>query len=151
MADPTQKADKNRPEKLAEWKEELPLIPLRNMVVFPQMIVPLFIGRSKSVKALEDTLAKEKMVVFASQKNEEVEEPGPKDICPIGTLSEVVQMLPLPDGTTKVLVEGLCRVRIEKFTQEAPYYRVAVSRIPEPDEISVEAEALVRVVVKQFE
>ena len=148
---PEQKPDKSRPEKLGEWKEELPLIPLRNMVVFPQMIVPLFIGRSKSVKALEDTLSKEKMVVFASQKNEETEEPGTKDICAIGTLSEVVQMLALPDGTTKVLVEGLCRVRIEKFIQEAPYFRVAISRIPEPEEISVETEAMVRTVVKQFE
>ena len=138
-------------EKLAEWKEELPLIPLRNMVVFPQMIVPLFIGRNKSVKALENTLSKEKMVVFASQKNEAVEEPGPKDICQIGTLSEIVQMLSLPDGTTKILVEGICRARIDKFTQEAPYYRVAVSRVPEPEEFTPEAEALVRVVVKQFE
>jgi ATP-dependent Lon protease len=140
-----------KPEKLGEWREELPLIPLRNMVVFPQMIVPLFIGRSKSIKALEDTLAKEKMVIFASQKNEEVEEPGPKDLCTIGTLSEIVQMLALPDGTTKVLVEGICRVKIEKFTQETPYYRVVISRVPEPEEFSVEAEALVRTVVKQFE
>ena len=129
-------AEKTRPEKIGarlpdgqEWKEELPLIPLRNMVVFPQMIVPLFIGRSKSVKALEDTLAKEKVVVFASQKNEEVEEPGAKDICSIGTLSEIVQMLALPDGTTKVLVEGICRVKVEKFTQETPYFRAAISRI----------------------
>jgi len=140
-----------KPEKIGEWREELPLIPLRNMVVFPQMIVPLFIGRNKSIKALEDTLAKEKMVIFASQKNEEVEEPGPKDLCTIGTLSEIVQMLALPDGTTKVLVEGICRVKIEKFTQETPYYRVVISRVPEPEEFSVEAEALVRTVVKQFE
>lgn len=144
-------SDKVRPEKLGEWREELPLIPLRNMVVFPQMIVPLFIGRNKSIKALEDTLAKEKMVIFASQKNEEAEEPGPRDICAIGTLSEIVQMLALPDGTTKILVEGICRVRIEKFTQETPYYRVAISRVPEPEEFSAEAEALVRVVIKQFE
>ncbi|MFA6169836.1 MAG: endopeptidase La [Candidatus Margulisiibacteriota bacterium] len=137
--------------KLAEWREELPLIPLRNMVVFPQMIVPLFIGRSKSVKALEETLSKEKVVVFVSQKNEEVEEPGPKDLCTIGTLSEVVQMLSLPDGTTKVLVEGICRVKVEKYVAEAPYFRVMISRIPEPDEITPETEVLVRNVIKQFE
>src|SRR3989338_10420272 len=101
---PEQKPDKQRPEKLSEWKEELPLIPLRNMVVFPQMIVPLFIGRNKSVKALEDTLAQEQMVVFASQKNEEVEEPKPEDVCNVGTLAEIVQMLTMPDGTTKILV-----------------------------------------------
>ncbi|MCU0641164.1 MAG: endopeptidase La [Candidatus Margulisbacteria bacterium] len=142
---------KRRQEKSGGWQEELPLIPLRNMVVFPQMIVPLFIGRNRSIKALEDTLAKEKMVVFVSQKNEEVEEPGPRDLCTIGTLAEVVQLMALPDGTTKVLVEGICRVKIEKFTQEAPYYRVAVSRIAEPAEFSAEAEALVRSVVKQFE
>ncbi|KPJ64304.1 DNA-binding protein, partial [candidate division WOR-1 bacterium DG_54_3] len=127
------------------------MIPLRNIVVFPQMIVPLFIGRSPSLKALEDTMAKERMVVFASQKKEEVEAPSPKDISRIGTLSEIVQMLALPDGTTKVLVEGICRVRIEDFVQETPYFRVNISRIEEPEEISVEAEALVRTIIKGFE
>lgn len=148
---PEHKPDKNKQDKLGEWREDLPLIPLRNMVVFPQMIVPLFIGRSKSIKALEDTLAKEKMVVFSCQKKEEVEEPGPNDLCTIGTLAEIVQMMALPDGTTKVLVEGLCRVRLEKFIQETPYFRVAISRVPEPEEFSAEAEALVRSLVKQFE
>ncbi|MFH1386837.1 MAG: endopeptidase La [bacterium] len=138
-------------EKQANRQEELPLIPLRNMVVFPQMIVPLFIGRSKSVKALEETLNKEKLVIFASQKNEEMEEPGTRDICTVGTLAEIVQMLSLPDGTTKVLVEGLGRVKIEKFTQENPYYRVAINRVPESEEFSAEVEAQVRSVIKQFE
>jgi ATP-dependent Lon protease len=151
MADPVQKPDKKKPEKLAEWKEELPLIPLRNIVVFPQMIVPLFIGRSPSLKALEETMEKEKMIVFASQKNEETEEPSGKDICKIGTLAEIVQMLSLPDGTTKILVEGICRVRIENFVKETPYFRVGISRITEPEEISLEAEALVRNIIKQFE
>jgi len=148
---PEQKPDKERPEKLSEWKEELPLIPLRNMVVFPQMIVPLFIGRSKSVKALEDTLKKEKMVVFSTQKSEEVEEPGIKDLCTIGTLAEIVQLLSLPDGTTKILVEGISRVKIEKFTQETPYFKVQISRLAEPETLSTEAEALVRTIIKQFE
>jgi ATP-dependent Lon protease len=147
----SKKPDKRRPEKLEEWNEVLPLIPLRNIVVFPQMIVPLFVGRSPSVKALEDTMEKEKMIVFASQKEENTEEPGPKDIAKIGTLAEVVQMLNLPDGTTKILVEGLCRVRIGKFEREKPYFKVAISRIPEPEDITAEAEALVRNVIKQFE
>ena len=151
MDDSVQKPEKNKPEKAAEWKEELPLIPLRNIVVFPQMIVPLFIGRSRSVKALEDIMRREKMLVFATQKNEQVEDPGTKDICKIGTLSEVVQMLNLPDGTTKILVEGLCRVRVDEFVQETPYFKVRLSRIAEPEEISVEAEALVRTLIKQFE
>jgi len=148
---PEQKASKEKPEKLTEWKEELPLIPLRNMVVFPQMIVPLFIGRTKSVKALEDTLEKEKMVVFSTQKSEEVEEPGPSDLCTIGTLAEIVQMLALPDGTTKILVEGISRVKIEKFTQETPYFRAQISRLAEPEGMTLEAEALVRNLIKQFE
>jgi len=86
-----EKIDKKHPEKFSEWKEVLPLIPLRNIVVFPQMVVPLFIGRNKSVKALEGVLHKERMVVFASQKSEDVEEPDKDDICSIGTLAEVVQ------------------------------------------------------------
>ncbi len=126
-----EKADKKSPEKLSEWKETLPLIPLRNMVVFPQMVVPLFIGRSKSVKALEDTLSREKMVVFASQKSEDVEEPSTKDICSIGTLAEIVQMQTLPDGTTKILVEGVARVKVESFLSESPYFKVRISKIPE--------------------
>ena len=76
-----EKAEKSSASKTAfGWKDELPLIPLRNMVVFPQMILPLFIGRSKSVKALEDTKEKERLIVFASQKSEDIEEPSPKDI-----------------------------------------------------------------------
>lgn len=148
---PEQKPDKKKPEKLSEWREELPLIPLRNMVVFPQMIVPLFIGRSRSVKALEETMEKDKLVVFISQKNGEEEDPSVKELRTIGTLSEVVQVMPLPDGTTKVLVEGICRVRVEKVTQETPYFRAAISRISEPEEISAEAEVLVRNVIRLFE
>ncbi|MFH1576522.1 MAG: endopeptidase La, partial [Candidatus Margulisiibacteriota bacterium] len=151
MADSGKKSNKNKPEKDSEWQEELPLIPLRNIVVFPQMIVPLFIGRSQSVKALEDIMAKEKMLVFASQKREEEEDPKPKDISKIGTLAEIVQMMPLPDGTTKILVEGICRVRIDDYKQETPYFRVEISRIDDPEEISLEAEALVRSIIKQFE
>ncbi len=147
-----EKAEKTPPAKSpVEWKDELPLIPLRNMVVFPQMIVPLFIGRSKSVKALEDTIEKERLIVFASQRSEDIEEPSPKDICSIGTLAEVVQMVALPDGTTKVLVEGVARVKIEDFTQDDPYYKVKISRLPEETDVSVEIEALVLVVIKNFE
>ncbi|HTY13890.1 MAG TPA: endopeptidase La [Candidatus Omnitrophota bacterium] len=148
---PEQKPEKDKPEKLAEWKEELPLIPLRNMVVFPQMIVPLFIGRSRSIKALEDVMEKEKMVVFVTQKSEEIEEPSVKDLVSIGTLSEIVQLLSLPDGTTKILVEGIARVKVEKVVQEAPYFRAKITRIVEPEGLTVEAEALVRSVIKNFE
>ncbi len=146
-----EKIDKKHPEKLVEWKETLPLIPLRNIVVFPQMVVPLFIGRSKSVKALEGVLNKERMVVFASQKSEDVEEPDAKDICGIGTLSEIVQMHSLPDGTTKILAEGVARVKIESFVSETPFFKVKISSIPEIDEMTAEVEASIRMMIRQFE
>ncbi|MBI5400056.1 endopeptidase La [Candidatus Saganbacteria bacterium] len=136
---------------MPDWQEELPLIPLRNIVVFPQMIVPLFIGRSQSVKALEETMAKDKLLVFAVQNNEEVEEPSTGDISKIGTLAEVVQMIDLPDSTTKILVEGVCRVKVERFVRETPYFHVIISRISEPEEVSVAEEALVRKIIRQFE
>ena len=145
------KAPKKKAEKLAKWQETLPLIPLRNMVVFPQMIVPLFVGRSRSIKALEETLAKEKLLVFGTQKKEEEEDPTPRDICEIGTLAEIVQLVALPDGSTKILVEGICRVRIEKYLSDSPYFQVALSRIMEPEEVSLEAEALIKRVIKQFD
>jgi len=148
MTDPVKKSGK---KKSSEWQEELPLIPLRNNVVFPQMIVPLFVGRSRSVKALEDTIAKEKMLVFALQKDEEEEEPGPADISQIGTLAEIVQLIELPDGSSKILVEGLCRVKVEDYTKESPYFKVEVTRIEEPEEVSVEEEALVRNIIHKFE
>lgn len=143
--------DKKKSEKPEEFKDTLPLIPLRNMVVFPQMVVPLFIGRSKSVKALEETLSREKMVVFASQKNEDVEEPQPKDISAIGTLSEIVQMHTLPDNTTKILVEGISRVKIDSFVSESPFFKVKISKVQEADDMTVEVEATVRLLIKQFE
>ncbi|MFH1541664.1 MAG: endopeptidase La [bacterium] len=147
MAGQAKKSDK----KSSERHETLPLIPLRNIVVFPQMIVPLFIGRSLSLKALEETIEREKMIVFASQHNEEDEDPEPKDIAKIGTLAEIIQLMALPDGTTKILVEGICRVRLTDFTQTEPFFRVAIRRMTEPEEITVKAEALVRTVIKSFE
>jgi len=141
----------SKESKIASFKDVLPLIPLRNMVVFPHMIVPLFIGRSKSIKALEETLQKDKLIVFASQKSEEVEDPGPEDISRIGTLAEVVQFIQLPDQTTKILAEGICRVKLEEFLGGGVYLRVKASKIIEEEGMSVEAEGMIRTVVKQFE
>jgi ATP-dependent Lon protease len=142
---------KKHTDKGKEESDTLPLIPLRNMVVFPQMVVPLFIGRNRSVKALEGVINKERTIIFASQKSEDVEEPSSKDICTIGTLSEVVQMSNMPDGTTKILVEGVSRVKIESFVSDSPFFKVRVSNITEADEMTVEMEAAVRMVIRQFE
>lgn len=133
------------------WTGILPLIPLRNIVVFPHMIVPIFIGRSKSIKALEKSLKKDKLAVFATQKKEDAEEPAKKDIAKIGTLSEIVQFIELPDGTIKILAEGICRVKIEKFIDDSPCFEVKASKIIDPEGISTETEAMVKNVIKQFE
>ena len=89
-----------------------PLLPLRDIVIFPSIVVPLFVGRKKSIKALEEVMKSDKSVVLVTQKNSEVDDPKEKDIYSYGCLSKVLQLLKLPDGTVKVLVEGLSRVKI---------------------------------------
>lgn len=141
---------------MAEKKEKakpyvIPVIPLRNMVVFPQMIVPLFIGRPRSIAALEEALKGDRKVLVSLQKDEEKEDPEPKEINPLGTISEVVQMLKLPDGTTKVLIEGLNRARIQDFTQTDPYYAAQIEEVGDLKGDSVKIEALTRLVAEKFE
>ena len=132
-------------------KNSLPLIPLRNLVVFPRMIVPLFIGREKSIIALEKALDNSKQIVLATQKREKKEEPVTEDICDIGTLVEIIQVLKLPDETTKILVEGQDRVKIKNFVKTNPYFDVTVEKIEEEKEDDVELNAICRVVLEQFE
>ncbi|MFC1517842.1 endopeptidase La [Candidatus Margulisiibacteriota bacterium] len=133
------------------FKDVLPLIPLRNIVVFPHMIVPLFIGREKSIQALEVVAGADKLLVLATQRKEEIEDPDPEDIHDIGILAEIVQQLKLPDGTTKVLVEGISRVKIKKIIKEKNFYKVQTEKLEEKFELSVELEALVRMVIESFE
>ena len=95
-----------------------PLLPLRDIVVFPSMIVPLFVGREKSIKALQEVMKTDKSIVLVSQKNSEINEPENKDIYGFGCLSKVLQLLKLPDGTVKVLIEGVKRVKIHEIIRE---------------------------------
>ena len=95
-----------------------PLLPLRDIVVFPSMVVPLFVGRDKSIKALQEVMKTDKSIVLVSQKNSEIDEPENKDLYGYGCLSKVLQLLKLPDGTVKVLVEGEKRVKILETTNE---------------------------------
>ncbi|MBU0580410.1 MAG: endopeptidase La [Candidatus Margulisbacteria bacterium] len=134
-----------------KWNDELPLVPLRNIVVFPHMIVPLFVGREKSIHALEQVMGGDKLLVLATQKREELEDPEPEDIHSKGILVEIVQHLKLPDGTTKVLVEGISRVKIKKFLKQENFYKVQIEKLEEKFELSVELEALVRLVIESFE
>ena len=98
----------------------LPVLPLRNIVVFPNMVVPLFVGRDKSINALEQVMDKDQELLFLSQKNSEVDDPSETDLYEIGTKGKILQLLKLPDGTVKVLVEGIarCKVKNIKFSSD---------------------------------
>lgn len=136
---------------MASKKEKYPVLPLRDIVVYPKMIVPLFVGREKSIRALQEVVDNDKNIVLATQKNAAVEEPVPDDIYHIGTLGTILQLLKLPDGTVKVLIEGLERVKIEKFEDNDAFMEVTAAVLPEKNEASPEIEALVRAVLSQFE
>lgn len=131
--------------------ELLPVLPLRDIVVFPHMIVPLFVGREKSVRALEAVMKDDKQILLVAQKNAAQDDPGADDLYQIGTVSTVLQLLKLPDGTVKVLVEGGRRARIAAFKETAQYFEAFAEPIEEELAEAREAEALARTVVSQFE
>ncbi|MGD2099790.1 MAG: endopeptidase La [Desulfobacterales bacterium] len=134
-----------------ETKMFLPLLPLRDLVVLPHMVAPLFVGRTKSVNALADAMNKDKLVFLSTQKSANLDNPGEGDINSIGTIGKVLQLLRLPDGTVKALVEGKSRARIQRFSIEDDFFQVEVEKIIEPVVNEAEALALVRSVIKEFE
>jgi len=129
----------------------LPLLPLRDLVVFPYMVAPLFVGRTKSVNALADAMNKDKLVFLSTQKRANVDNPGETDINRLGTIGKVLQLLRLPDGTVKALVEGKARARIKKFSQAKDFFKVEVEKVVETVVAEAEATALIRSVIKEFE
>ncbi len=131
--------------------EVTPLLPLRDLVVFPYMMMPLFVGREKSINALEDAMNKRIDIVLAAQKEAKTKNPGPEDIYSVGTVGTIIQLLRLPDGTVKVLVEGKCRVKIKEYIETKPFLSVCVEKIDETPKNSLEAKALVRSVKDTFE
>jgi len=131
--------------------EILPVLPLRDIVVFPHMIVPLFVGREKSVRALEAVMKEDKQILLVAQKNAAQDDPAADDIYRVGTVSTILQLLKLPDGTVKVLVEGGRRARITEFKETDNYFEAVVDAMPDLDTDAKELEALGRTVVSQFE
>jgi ATP-dependent Lon protease len=129
----------------------LPLLPLRDIVVFPYMVAPLFVGRPKSVSALSEAMNKEKLVFMATQKTAGVDNPEEKDISRVGTVGKILQLLRLPDGTVKALVEGQQRGRIVRFQAEKEHFKVEVENVFEPEISVAESIALCRSAVKSFE
>jgi ATP-dependent Lon protease len=130
---------------------QVPLLPLRDIVVFPHMVVPLFVGRPKSIQALEDAMAGDRQLVVAAQRVAGEEEPTPEDIYGIGTLGTIIQLLRLPDGTVKVLVEARIRAEIRSFASVDPYFSVEIVELEDQGGDSPEAEALVRSIHTTFE
>jgi ATP-dependent Lon protease len=128
-----------------------PVLPLRDIVVFPHMIVPLFVGRDKSVRALEDVMKDDKQILLVTQKNAAQDEPTPADIYSVGTIGTVLQLLKLPDGTVKVLVEGGERARIAKFAENPDFFQAYAEVLEEKVGDDRELDALARTVVGQFE
>ncbi|MBN9515694.1 MAG: endopeptidase La [Alphaproteobacteria bacterium] len=128
-----------------------PVLPLRDIVVFPGMIVPLFVGREKSVKALEEVMKDDKQILLIAQKNASQDDPGPDDIYSIGTLGTVLQLLKLPDDTVKVLVEGGRRVRVTGYSERADFFEARAVDMEEAPGETAELQAAARTVVSEFE
>lgn len=134
--------------------EELPMIPLRDTVVFPALVIPLLVSRGKSVKSTEESMERyEHQVVLVVQKNGEIEEPKTAELYSVGAVSNIIKLFKLPDGTVKILVEGISRARIINYTQEDPFFKVRIERIKEetPKILSVEIKALMQNLMRQFE
>ncbi|WP_155877415.1 endopeptidase La [Desulfuromonas sp. AOP6] len=127
--------------------EELPLLPVRDVVVFPYMVVPLFVGRPKSIAAVDASLEGDRLIFLATQKDVDAEDPAAEDIYDVGTVAMIMRMLKLPDGRVKVLVQGVSRARALDVLQEEPFIMAKVHRVPEPAvQVNLEVEALMRTV-----
>ncbi|MFC1823784.1 endopeptidase La [Thermodesulfobacteriota bacterium] len=142
---------KNPIELIEEDIQQYPLLPLRDVVVFPNMVVPLFVGRDKSIKALEYAMSHEKEVFLSAQKDAKVDNPTKKDIYFFGTLGSVLQLLRLPDGTVKALIEGKKRAKIANFISDQDFFMVQVSEVPDQPDVTPETKARMRTVVESFE
>src|SRR6266705_3427948 len=142
---------KPRPQLAPGATEAYPLLQLRDIVVFPHMIVPLVVGREKSIRALEEVMRNDTYILLATQKHASDDDPAPAAIYEVGTLASVLQLLKLPDGTVKVLVEGAERTKILKYTARTDYYEAEAEVLADTVGDAVEAEAMSRSVVTEFE
>jgi ATP-dependent Lon protease len=132
-------------------KVTLPLLPLRDLIIFPHMMMPLFVGRDRSIRALEEAMTNQTDIILVAQKDAKTNSPVPKDIYEIGTVGSIIQLLRLPDGTVKVLVEGKGRVRIDEYVNQEKFYTANATLLEEIEEAPLETQALVRSVKTTFE
>jgi ATP-dependent Lon protease len=133
--------------------DELPLLPIRDVVVFPFMIMPLFVGREASIKAVDEALAGDRLIFLVTQKNLHDDNPGPDGIYQVGTISMIMRMLKLPDGRVKILVQGLAKAAITEVVQQEPLFKVRVEKIEEEEEgkLDLKTEAMMRSVKERLE
>ncbi|WP_425061336.1 endopeptidase La [Sporomusa carbonis] len=136
---------------MAEKRRTIPLLPLRGILVFPYMIIHLDVGREKSISALEEAMVQDRFIMLATQKDAQNDTPQPDEIFSVGTVAEIKQLLKLPGGTIRVLVEGLHRGEIEEFISFEPYYQVQIREFMEVESKTPEIEALTRTAINQFE
>ena len=129
----------------------IPLLPLRDVVIFPHMVAPLFVGREKSIRALEEAMKNDKRILLSAQKDAKTNDPGPEDIYSVGTVGTIVQMLRLPDGTVKVLVEGKNRASLKSFNDENKFFSVQAEDLNEIVETDSETNAIMRTLIESFE
>jgi ATP-dependent Lon protease len=146
-------ADKSNDKEQIDIPDTLPVLPVRDIVVYPYMILPLFVGRDVSIKAIDHSLNTNRMVLLLTQKDLNVESPSPADLYSMGTVCMIMRMLKLPDGRVKVLVQGLNKARAVSFSQQEPFFVAKIAKMPEekPIEMTLENEALIRNVKEQMD
>src|SRR5687768_5475297 len=132
-------------------RRTMPALPLRDIIVFPHMVSQLFVGREKSIAALDEAMSRDKEIFLAAQKNAKTNDPAPEDVFQSGTIGSIVQLLRLADGTVKVLVEGRRRAQVKRFVETRDYFLVEVEDVAEVSDNDVEVEALIRSIQTTFE
>src|SRR3990172_6093729 len=137
--------------KTIDFTNNYPLLPLRDVVVFPHMVIPLFVGREKSVKALDNGMKGDRLIVLATQRDAHVSVPGKEDLYEVGTIAEILQLLKLPDGTIKVLVEGIARVYLSDFIVSEETISVSIRDIEREVEGSPDLNDLKKMLLETFE
>jgi ATP-dependent Lon protease len=136
-----------------EIPEVLPLLPIRDIVIYPYMMLPLFVGRDVSIRAVEESLSRDRLIFLVAQKNSSEESPTPSEIHKVGTIASIMRMLKLADGRVKILVQGLSKGEVDIFTRERPFFEVKIRKVIEPplQEVSIEVEALMRTAKEKIE
>ncbi len=142
-----------QPQGERKMPAQVPLLPVRDVVVYPFMILPLFVGRDKSIRAVDEALSRERLILLAAQRDAEAEDPGPEDLYSVGTVAMIMRMLKMPDGRVKILVQGVSRARIIGFTRRDPYFEAKITEVAEPETApqGLEVEALIRSVKEQVQ